>query len=227
MPTAHLDSGHFNYDHNPDNCPICHHAVDPRVLKEIITGRDGERGTLLEIAFQCPRRTCLHIFIGRYHQTQTVGGMCMAGDYMLKDTQPKSYLEPDLSSEVVSISPSFKVIYGQAAQAESLGLGEIAGVGYRKSLEFLMKDFCIHKNPTKEDAIKKSPLAQVIKNHVTAQNIKDCAEKAAWLGNDETHYERTWKCKDISDLKQLIKLTCIWVESDLLTEKYMTEMSRK
>jgi hypothetical protein len=50
------------------------------------------------------------------------------------------------------------------------------------------------------------------------------AERATWLGNDETHYVRKWEDKDINDLKILIKVTLHWIEMELLTEQYKTEM---
>lgn len=64
----------------------------------------------------------------------------------------------------------------------------------------------------------------VIDNYVTDVNLKACAKRAAWLGNDETHYVKKWENRDIHDLKILIKLTCGWIVNNILTEKYMTEM---
>ena len=101
---------------------------------------------------------------------------------------------------------------------------EIAGVGYRKALEFLIKDYCIHKTPEKSDIIKRTNLGSVIENFVEDTNIKNCAKRATWLGNDETHYTKKWEDRDISDLKILIKLSCGWINSNLLTEKYLQEM---
>jgi len=57
--------------------------------------------------------------------------------------------------------------------------------------------------------------------------VKDCVERAVWLGNDETHYVRKWEASDISDLKMLIDLTAHWMTSELLTERYLKDMQRK
>lgn len=46
------------------------------------------------------------------------------------------------------------------------------------------------------------------------------AKGASWLGNDETHYVRKWKDKDISDLKKMIELTVYWISYELKTEEY-------
>ncbi|MBB1378870.1 hypothetical protein H5120_12255 [Pseudoalteromonas sp. SR43-2] len=63
-------------------------------------------------------------------------------------------------------------------------------------------------------------------NYVTDENLKSCANRAVWLGNDETHYIRKWENHDLKDLKILIQLTCTWIQSSILTKKYMDEMSR-
>ena len=115
-------------------------------------------------------------------------------------------------------------IYGQAAAAEEHQLSQITGVGYRKALEFLVKDYCIAKQPDKAEEIKRTPQATCIKTYVDDANTKRCAERAAWLGNDETHYVRRWEDKDINDLKTLIKLTMAWLQNSLLTEKYLSDM---
>lgn len=46
-----------------------------------------------------------------------------------------------------------------------MNLNEIARIGYRKALEFLIKDYCIDKNK-EEEKIKKEPLSQVIINYI-------------------------------------------------------------
>ncbi|XXF01666.1 DUF4145 domain-containing protein [Pseudomonas sp. D3-10] len=126
--------------------------------------------------------------------------------------------------EVTHISPQFSEIYKQASQAESYGLGEIAGVGFRKSLEYLIKDYCTAQNPGKEEDIKKRPIAQVIEAFVSNENVKQCAKRAIWLGNDETHYVRKWEGKDVKDLKLLIQITVNWIQQEVITKKLLEDM---
>ena len=54
--------------------------------------------------------------------------------------------------------------------------------------------------------------------------LKSTAERAAWLGNDETHYVRKWEYKDLQDLKEFIVLTEYWVESEHLTKESVAQM---
>jgi hypothetical protein len=224
MPSINTDAGGLSIDKNADTCPHCHHAVSPRFVNATLSGDQYARGTYIDVAFKCTRHDCSRLFIGIYKRT-TFQGDKMVKDFKFQKSVPLNFRPPEIQQEVKDISPSFVTIYAQASSAESSGLDEIAGVGYRKALEFLIKDYCIHKNPDKTDTIKSSFLGVVIDNHVDDVNLKACAKRAAWLGNDETHYVRKWEDKDISDLKVLIKLSCGWVSNNILTEKYMAEMA--
>ncbi len=105
-------------------------------------------------------------------------------------------------------------------------MDQICGTGYRKALEFLIKDYAIKKYPAHKKEIIKKFLGNVINDHIDDVRIKDVAARAAWLGNDETHYERKWLGADISDLKALIDLTLHWIESESITEDYKKRMPK-
>lgn len=52
MPNITPDDGNQDqYDHMPDVCPQCHHALHPKLLQATLNGNVNERGTLLEIVF--------------------------------------------------------------------------------------------------------------------------------------------------------------------------------
>lgn len=38
------------------------------------------------------------------------------------------------------------------------------------------------------------------------------ANRATWLGNDETHYVRLYNDRDVTHLMALIKVTIHWIE---------------
>ncbi|MCT7941552.1 hypothetical protein [Shewanella holmiensis] len=76
------------------------------------------------------------------------------------------------------------------------------------------------------EKIKRLMLMPCISQYISDTNIKECAIRAVWLGNDETHYERRWEKKDINDLKLLINLVVNWVVSSLMTQEYMKSMQR-
>ena len=226
MPKINPDGQNpVDYNHTPDVCPQCHHALDPKILQATLSGAIGEKGTRMEIAFKCTHRNCQSMFIGQYtRKEEHAQSGKMIGTFYLQRAIPLNFQTPAIFPEVEEISPSFKTIFTQASEAESYGLNEISGVGYRKALEFLIKDYCIHKNQENEEEIKSAFLGSVINDYVDDANLKTCAQRAAWLGNDETHYVRKWEDRDISDLKVLIDLSCVWVRSDVLTKKYLEEM---
>ncbi|CAD6491876.1 MAG: hypothetical protein DIAAKJNI_00172 [Candidatus Argoarchaeum ethanivorans] len=101
---------------------------------------------------------------------------------------------------------------------------EICGVGYRKALEFLIKDYLISIKPDEEENIKNRFLGRCIKEDIESTKLKQIAEKATWLGNDETHYIKKWKDKDLEDLKKLINITVHYIVMELQTKTYLSDM---
>ena len=126
----------------------------------------------------------------------------------------------EVSPEIESLSPSFASIYRQALATEALNLTQMTGLGLRKALEFLVKDYAISKFPQDQEVIKKKPLGLCINEYLKEEYLRECARRATWLGNDETHYWREWKNHDVKDLKKLIRLTLRWLEYSILSERY-------
>lgn len=214
----------------PDECPCCHKGIEP--IFRFAFFHDNEyptvRNNYVQAVFQCPRHDCFRVFIADYVQFNERG---MRGhheqNYELRDLSPFWYEEAKFPDLIKEVSPEFCKIFNEAADAESTRLQNIAGPGYRKALEFLIKDFLISQNPEDVETIKKTWLQNLIRDRINDANIKNCAERATWLGNDETHYLRVWKDKDITDLKNLIRLSVNWVENYLLTKEYLKSMPEK
>lgn len=51
------------------------------------------------------------------------------------------------------------------------------------------------------------------------------AKRAAWLGNDESHYVRKWEECDLKHLKELISVVMNFIQSDILHDRYLAEMN--
>lgn len=66
----------------------------------------------------------------------------------------------------------------------------------------------------KKESIPSMPLAQCIKL-IPYERIKTLALGSAWLGNDETHYERKHTDRDLDDLKRFVKALVFFVSADL------------
>jgi hypothetical protein len=140
--------------------------------------------------------------------------------------EPKRFEDKVFPAPIQEISPSFVSIFNQASAAESMQLDQVCGCGYRRALEFLVKDYAcsLVEDAAKKDAIGSDFLGRVIGDYIDDPRVKLVASRAAWLGNDETHYVRKWTEMDLEDLKTLIQLSVNWIESVKLTEKYGKEM---
>jgi len=201
-------------DKFPDECPHCHKGIQPLPYQGFVNENQ------LQIIFRCPREDCRNIFIAYYENTV----VNTVWTYVYYKSSIGTIQTREFSEEITEISENFVDILNQSLAAEKYGLSQIVGIGLRKALEFLIKDYIIYLNKDLEEDIKKKFLGNCIKENVDNPKIKSMAERAAWLGNDESHYMRKWLDKDISDLKILMEATIHWIEMEILTEKYKGEM---
>lgn len=206
----------------PDECPLCHSGIHPKYQYAFCDRARYKKKNCLQVVFKCPRKECGNLFIGYYVSIDTDLPKCRK--FMLTDMRPKDKTESRFSYIIENISNNFCTIYNQAMVAESYELSEICGAGYRKALEFLVKDYLIKLHPKKEEEIKKNYLASCIKEYIEDPRVRLVAERAVWLGNDEVHYSRKWEKKDLADLKRLIKLTVNWIEMEQMTKDVKIEM---
>jgi hypothetical protein len=201
----------------PDKCPFCHNGIRPTVLNSFMLRADEM--ITLQVFLNCPMSDCHESFIG-YYQSVSYYGLFSYLNY----TSKGNMIGRNFSDEIKNVSELFSNIYNQSYHAEQLQLFEICGVGYRKSLEFLIKDYAIQRFPDEKLNIEKKMLAQCIGDYVNDDKIKAVSKRAVWLGNDETHYIRKWEGKNLTDLKKLIDLTLHWIEAEILTDSFIDEM---
>lgn len=204
-------------DRLPDSCPLCRRSVHPKLVScRIDLNRVSSR-----VVFQCTHHQCQELFISTYAAINK-GNSRFECIYL--HSAPNSPIHHNFPDVIQKLSPNFCLIFSQSEHAESEQLDQLVGIGLRKALEFLVKDFAISENPGKVDEIQKNLLGACIDKYINDTNVKECAKRAAWLGNDETHYVRKWGNKDIEDLKLLVRLTVNWLESHLLTKQYIASM---
>lgn len=159
----------------------------------------------------------------------------ISGGHQRKDNleQMSVYSHPSLgtitkfNNSIEELSPNFVKIYNEASQAEEKGLTKICGAGFRKSLEFLVKDYASHMNPEKTEEIRDSNLWNVISLYIKHEDIKILAQKSAWIGNDETHYVRIHDDLDFQDLKEFINAILGYVTAELSVKKAKGISSKK
>ena len=197
-----------------NKCPICNSSIAP-VEKSKFFNSDSK---MYFFMFECP--ACNKGFITHYNYTNERKIKNNISYNMLKlvNSYPKVPELHQFDENIKKLSSNFCEIFNQAYVAEQMNLNEIAGVGYRKALEFLIKDYCIDKNKEQEEKIKKEPLSQVITNYILSDKIKNLAKASIWIGNDETHYVRKYEDKDIKDLKRFISATVAYITYELIAD---------
>jgi hypothetical protein len=213
---SRVTNGNALIDKNANQCPTCHIVIQPDNFSQAWFSHDW-----LEVFFRCTNESCQRSFIGLYEFIRHINGQAL---YNLDKVLPVSPLTPEFAPEIVSISPTFALVFGQASSAEDHQLDDIAGPGYRKALEFLIKDYAISLHPNKEEEIKRLELMKVIKQFLSGDSLPLVSSRAAWLGNDETHYERRWVGKDLTDLKKLIAATVHFITMQRLVADLPSDM---
>lgn len=193
-------------------CPICKKSISPVHLNSVF--RIVDETAYVESHLLC--EGCYHSFIASYRCRISNSGYPQQGK--LVSTEPNKYEKHIFDANIIKLSPQFDKIYNQALAAETSGLDEIAGLGYRKSLEFLVKDFAIHQHPSEAEDIKKLMLSPCIKKYIDNPQIKTLVERSAWIGNDEAHYIRKQTDRDVNDMKAFIKATVYFIGMVLITE---------
>jgi hypothetical protein len=128
-------------DKRPNECPVCHVIVMPEG-----TGQYWRAGLLLDCLYHCTADSCHRSFIAHYEQTNA-GNPNHVPEFKLKSCSPITPVKANFDAEIKALSPSFVSIYEQASSAEGYRLEDIAGPGYRKALEFLIKDYAISTGP--------------------------------------------------------------------------------
>lgn len=194
----------------PTSCPHCGRTMSPQHVGES-TSSDGSgyhNQGRFAVIFRCPFENCLKYFVIEYIHNELGKGKPVNYSY-------RPPIKVKLPQNIEKISPVFVEIYGQATVAESEKLNQIAGVGYRKAAEFLIKDYAIRKNPNDEENIKKIMLGKVISEYLSAfPKIQALAKSVAWIGNDETHYVRKHNNRDLQDLKRFILATAQFIAAE-------------
>lgn len=201
------------YD-EPEICPLCKHAIKPETLS--FGGyKSTSNGTRAYALYLC--KHCYEVFVSFFSCSPTTQPNRYTANLLY--SEPNRFAARVFDQHIADVSPSFVKIYNQANAAECSGLDEIAGIGYRKALEFLIKDFLIHEAPDDEETIKKMDLGNCIANRVSYDKLQIVASRSAWLGNDFAHYVQKFEGKDIEDMKRFIDAVVYWISMELITDE--------
>lgn len=198
-----------------DFCPNCKKPTNPHLVhSSYFELSDFENSVVLTIRCLGCKHFWTEEFLAKKYST---GNYSSNYDYKIEHIKvsPKLPTDIPISDDVEIVSPIGKQIYVQALKAEHEQLDHIAGIGYRKALEFFVKDFSIVTNPDDEDKITKMSLKQVIEKYIKDEDLKTFALASAYIGNDEGHYYRNNPDKDFTDLKNYLHGVIHYMEMKL------------
>lgn len=203
----------------PNICPMCSHSIHPILLSTRLHFLNNDGTGCLSAFFECTH--CKKSFISTYNieYKEMISSIKYYTSTKLLYSAPSHFEKQSFPECISNLSPSFVKIYNQSLEAEHYNLDEIAGIGYRKALEFLIKDFLISYEGKEESKVKPTALGNCINTMIDNPQLKVAASRATWLGNDQTHYEQKYSDKDINYLKRLIKLSVNWIEMIYLTDE--------
>lgn len=191
----------------PSVCPMCHKSGDPSYLSSYYIDDEHTYPNLF-VHFFC--HNCEKTFLGNYHIGPYHGLTELMG------FEPISRVEErEFPKHIKDLSPDFCNIYNQAYASQQYRLNDISGMAYRKALEFLVKDYAIFLHPDDKEAIIKALLSQCINNYIDNGKIKHLAMASAWIGNDETHYERKQQEYNVDDLIEFINAIVSFIDFDI------------
>lgn len=214
--SGHISGSGYNYNFHieiPRTCPRCHvsYGSIPSANYYITDNTTDKIPTGLYAVFYCPN--CGSCFFAEYDVDPSKKNQIYLS--ALQKTYPFPEILSSFSERIERFSPKFVEIYHQSEKAENIGLTEICGIGYRKALEFLIKDYAIYKCPDSKDKIEKTLLGKCINEFIDEPKIKTLAQASTWIGNDETHYIRKHETRNVQDLKHFISATVACIDSDL------------
>lgn len=206
-------NGEYNGQINePSVCPLCKHSIKP-VEATCYPFKDEDDNHFVSLLYLC--KHCYKAFVTFY--SVSTNGRSFNSELIY--SEPNKYVEKLFDDRIKNLSPQFNKIYNQALAAETYALDEIAGIGYRKAVEFLVKDYIIYFDPEKEENVKSKLLMNCIRDDIADNTLLLLASRSVWIGNDETHYVKRHEDKDINDLKKFIEAMVNYINIMLIAKE--------
>ena len=166
-------SGEFDM---PLECPHCHTAVykDPSAIHELPLNTED---TAVFVGLECP--VCRKHYIVVFKRDRAKKQLDFV--QMIPISEEKMEF-PGL----FDLSPRFEKYHRQALTAYSMGFTELAIVGFRTALEFLIKDFAITEENADARRTGDATFNEVVKEYMG--HLAKSSNVVRVLGNDYTHY---------------------------------------
>lgn len=198
-----------------DECPICHFGID---MSNDKWTNFHDINSMLQKEFHiisvhiCPH--CHNGFVVMHHMKAQKNGYAEESQSVYPTTVSNFQIDEDIRQ----ISPDFYEIYNQCLIAKNDGLNQIYGMGFRKALERLVKDYSIYNHPEDVEWIrtnKETTLHKCIEKYFRNSDAKTALMACKWLGNNETHYENYNTDEDLQLFEDLIEDTLYYIHREI------------
>ena len=188
---------------NSINCPYCNTLQRPIYRNSIYANN--------KLYLLCYCEECKKVYISEYECESIPILHTTRFNIKIKSftkAYPNDFKYSTFDDCIKSLSPNFVKIYDQALTANSFNLDEIAGMGFRKALEFLIKDYAISLNID----VKNKSLSDTI-SLINDPFLNEIAKPCVKILNDETHYFRKFEKVEVEDIDKLIKAIVSMIEA--------------
>ena len=210
----------LNFDINvSDECPICHFGIDMSNDKWInfhdISSKTQEKFNIISVHC-CPH--CHNGFVVIHHIKVNENVCIEKSQSVYPATAPNLQIDEDIRQ----ISPEFYEIYNQCLIAKKNNLNHIYGMGFRKALEKLVKDYSIYSHREDEKWIRtnrKATLHKCIEKYFKDSDAKTALMACKWIGNNETHYENCNTDEDLELFEGLIEDVLYYIHREIRNKK--------
>jgi hypothetical protein len=192
-------------------CPHCNQTG----RQEPITGSMNMKENSLFVTTEC--LNCFNLATHAYFCEDNYSGSF--NDYY-QNTYPNFSDDINISEKVKHEYPDFLRILVQSQKAEEADLNELAGMGYRKALEFFVKEYVTQNldGGAEKNSILSEPLGETIKR-LENPLLQSISKASSWLGNDQTHMVQKHPEYGINDIKKYIKVLTNLVEAEFVAEE--------
>ncbi len=191
----------FSYQ-KPAVCPYCGFGTDAPLKEKNFYSFNG--GHLLIATCEC---TACHKFF--FFACDSPDGH----DAAIACVYPSTKIIPYVNENLAAISERFIEMYNQALLAEYNQSIELAAMGFRSSLEILVKDYAIKELHEPADVVAKQDLCNAIGKYLNQAELVATADVVRILGNDYTHYQRKYPEHDFALLKKYMEIFLSQIEA--------------
>lgn len=197
----------------PETCPHCRRRITPALTYVAANCSDDGHAYTVSAYWNC--NGCSEVFCCTYY--------ILGGAYdnphrgrILSTLPPvcdKTFIDP----RITAISPRFTELFNQSEEAKARNLTDLAGMGFRKSLEFLLKDSLIALGMEEESKVVGMDLRTAIASFSDNPRLIKAANLARVIGNEYTHYQAKYEGYDLDTLQHLISIALHWLTMEIET----------